>query len=293
MKLHYFADAPNFGDALNPWLWPQLLGHRLDDDASRLFLGIGTILKADLPEAQSYHVLGAGAGYGAPPVLDARWKIYAVRGPRTAAALALPADRAITDGAYLLRTVALPELAPGPAIGFMPHFRAIPHTPWRLLCANLGLRYIDPFTPVPETIAAIRGCDCLITEAMHGAIVADACRVPWIPVVTGSHILDFKWRDWLESIELDCNPVPIANLRRITSHHNDDALLLALARRGANAAALAFQVLPLWRNLRTLLERLRRRITVPLLSRDAVIVNRTDRLRHQLDQLRKDCDSNR
>ncbi len=286
MKLHYFTDAPNFGDALNPWLWPQLLGDALDDDPSTILLGIGTILTDRVPPAAAYHVLGSGAGYHRTPFLDARWHIHAVRGPLTATALGLPAETAATDAAYLLRTVPLPDPRPGPAIGFMPHFRAMPHTPWPRLCERAGLRYIDPLGPVQDCIAAIRGCTCLIAEAMHGAIVADACRVPWLPVVTGGHILDFKWRDWLLSVELEYRPLRIASLRRLTRHRPGDVAPLALARRMANAAALGLQLVPLQRNLTNLRRRLASRTLSPFLSADTVACERTARLVRGLEALR-------
>ena len=290
MKLHYFTDAPNFGDALNPWLWPQLLGSRLDHDATQLFLGIGTILKAGLPAAQAYYVLGAGAGYGEFPTIDDRWKIYAVRGPRTARALGIQAELAATDGAALLRTVPLPAPHPGPALGFMPHFRAMPHVPWRDLCDQLGLRYIDPLAPVPAVLAAIRGCDCLLTEAMHGAIVADTCRVPWVPVATGDHVLDFKWVDWLESLELSVPLRRIAAFARATTHRADDPALLGLARRGLNALTLGYGLLPLSLQLRQLRRQFERRQLQPCLSHESVLQERTDRLQRQLDRLRSDLD---
>lgn len=68
MKLHYFSAAPNFGDALNPWLWPPLVGDRLDADERRLFIGIGSILNPHVPRAAAYHVLGSGCGYGPIPL---------------------------------------------------------------------------------------------------------------------------------------------------------------------------------------------------------------------------------
>ena len=37
-------------------------------------------------------------------------------------------------------------------------------------------------------------------------IVADALRVPWIPLVTSPRILSFKWQDWCQSIELTYQP---------------------------------------------------------------------------------------
>ncbi|MEM8612949.1 MAG: polysaccharide pyruvyl transferase family protein, partial [Cyanobacteria bacterium P01_H01_bin.105] len=43
-------------------------------------------------------------------------------------------------------------------------------------------------------------------EAMHGAIVADALRTAWIPIVTSPRILSFKWRDWCASIGVPYRP---------------------------------------------------------------------------------------
>jgi succinoglycan biosynthesis protein ExoV len=286
MKLHYFTDAPNFGDALNPWLWPRLLGDALDDDSSTLLLGIGTILTDRVPPAETYHVLGAGAGYHNAPRLDARWHVHAVRGPLTAQALGLGPEYAATDAAYLLRTVPLPEPKPGPAIGFMPHFRAMPHTPWRWLCEQAGVHYIDPLWSVDDCIAAVRGCDCLIAEAMHGAIVADVCRVPWLPVTTGGHVLDFKWRDWLLSVELEYHPRRLASLHRVAPHRDTDSAPVALARRALNAAALGLQLVPLRHNLARLRRQLARREITPFLSSDNIVRLRTDQLARGLESLR-------
>jgi succinoglycan biosynthesis protein ExoV len=42
---------------------------------------------------------------------------------------------------------------------------------------------------------------------MHGAIIADYFRTPWIPVKISRKILDFKWHDWCESIDVQYEPV--------------------------------------------------------------------------------------
>jgi succinoglycan biosynthesis protein ExoV len=41
---------------------------------------------------------------------------------------------------------------------------------------------------------------------MHGAILSDTLRVPWVPVVTSSKILDLKWHDWTRSLGLKYEP---------------------------------------------------------------------------------------
>jgi succinoglycan biosynthesis protein ExoV len=266
MKLHYFKEAPNFGDALNPWLWPQLLPGILDEDTSRLFLGIGTILNNRIPRAGAYHVLGSGAGYGPPPDIDGRWHFHAVRGPLTAQALGLAPTAVATDSAYLLRLVALPAPSPGPALGFMPHFRNLRHVPWRRICRLLGLRFLDPLAPVPITLAAIRGCSCVVAEAMHGAIAADALRIPWIPVATSPHILDFKWQDWFCSLGLQAQLRRLGNLARATSHTPGDSKLCSTMRRSLNLTNLIVRLIPLVANLRILVHQIQRCGLQPLLS---------------------------
>ena len=56
---------------------------------------------------------------------------------------------------------------------------------------------------VIPVIDKIRSCRLLITEAMHGAIIADTLRVPWVPLKTNKTINDFKWNDWSKSMEID------------------------------------------------------------------------------------------
>jgi len=56
---------------------------------------------------------------------------------------------------------------------------------------------------VDAILADLRRTSLLITEAMHGAIVADTMRIPWIPVKTHGSILDFKWQDWCASMAME------------------------------------------------------------------------------------------
>lgn len=207
MKLVYYKDAiPNFGDELNPYLWPKILPPGfLDEDESELFLGIGSILWDTFPKDARKYVVGSGyAGYtAAPDVHDGTWEVAFVRGPRTAAQLGLPAYAAICDSAVLLRTIDLPAAAEGIVVGFMPHFESLGRGLWEEVCEAAGIRLIDPRGDVEEIISAIRGTKVLITEAMHGAIVADALRTPWIAVkpISASH--HNKWLDWSDALAID------------------------------------------------------------------------------------------
>jgi hypothetical protein len=65
---------------------------------------------------------------------------------------------------------------------------------------------------VERTLELIRGSRCVISEAMHAAIVADALRVPWVPVHAYDHINEFKWKDWSGSLQMSHAPVRVASL---------------------------------------------------------------------------------
>ncbi|BAU63186.1 succinoglycan biosynthesis ketolase [Stanieria sp. NIES-3757] len=43
MRLIYYKQ-PNFGDALNLWMWQKLIPNIFDDDPSIAFMGLGTLL---------------------------------------------------------------------------------------------------------------------------------------------------------------------------------------------------------------------------------------------------------
>lgn len=211
MILHHWQGAtPNFGDELNTLLWPRLLPGFFDDDAGVRFLGIGSILDARHPPATIKVVAGAGyAGYERKPVLDDTWIIHWVRGRLTAASLRLPESLALGDPAMLLRqALPCPPRQPG-AIGFMPHFESLSRGKWREAAALAGLTLIDPRHPPEAVLAGICRCSLLLSESLHGAIVADALRVPWVALRPLAAIHRAKWQDWTTSLGLSIRPQPL------------------------------------------------------------------------------------
>lgn len=227
MKLFYYQRPdrqPNFGDDLNRWLWPQLRPNIFDEDASTTFIGTGTLLNNKLPErvaeANRLVIFGTGAGYEQPlKQLPPEWDIHCVRGPFSARLLGLPPEKAITDGGLLVAQVFTPspesaglsddEIAPAPATcSFMPHIHSANDAAedWQRICQRANIRYIDPRWSVEKVLGAISSSELLLAEAMHGAIVADALRVPWIPVTTSPRIYTFKWQDWCASMKLPYLP---------------------------------------------------------------------------------------
>jgi succinoglycan biosynthesis protein ExoV len=214
MRFYQHAIAGgNFGDDLNGWLWPRLLGNLLDDRDDELWVGIGTVLHADwIPAAPRKIVCGSGCGYGPLPSIDDRWRFLAVRGLLTAQRLGLPPSAAITDAAALVPRLYRPKPLSARRPAFIPHHANLRIGRWDRACAAAGIDLIDPRDPVEQVLDALAGAEVVIAEAMHGAILADAYRVPWIPVSSGRNVLDFKWQDWCGSLGLTYAPATIPDL---------------------------------------------------------------------------------
>ena len=64
----------------------------------------------------------------------------------------------------------------------MPHIESLDEWDWPATCRKLASRTSSPTADSKETITRISSLDKLVTEAMHGAIVADSLRVPWVAV---------------------------------------------------------------------------------------------------------------
>ncbi len=289
MKLTYFRNTPpNFGDELNAVIWRQLLPDGfLDDDEGELFLGIGSILWNHLPRAPLKHVMGSGfGGYTAPPdVHDGSWNVAWVRGPVTAERLNLDPRLAICDSAILLRATALPPPVTATGTVFMPHFESAARGDWQRACALAGIGYLDPRDDAEALLARIRGARLMITEAMHGAIVADALRVPWIGIVPFFPQHRAKWEDWALSLDLALRPETLPPSNLLESY----MLITGLPGKGRRSRAL-FRAWPAAPVNTALVHRAAARLrrlaetAEPQLSTDAAITRATERSMEALDR---------
>ena len=172
-------------------------------------MGIGTIINDwsivdTLNENRIW--FSSGYGYTKTKLSDKDiGKIYGVRGGITASILGLNSKLICGDGAYLLRDFYKPATVKFYKFSFMPHHNSN-HLGWDRACNLAEINYIDPTKDVHDIISDINCTEVMISEAMHGAIVADALRVPWIAVSSNEHIYSLKWVDFLSSIELNYNP---------------------------------------------------------------------------------------
>lgn len=202
MRLLYFkTKIPNFGDDLNGFLWPHLVPELFEEDNRQGFLGIGTIIGMKFPEIERLHVFSSGVGY-LPIDRNARDReVWCVRGPLSAEQLGLGPEKALTDGAILS-----PRLYPKPANSLgtvvIPHWETLLHNDWESVCRNAGMTLIDPMGEVKDVIPKIASASLVLTESLHGAIIADTYGIPWIAFTTNKSFSVFKWTDWTRSVGL-------------------------------------------------------------------------------------------
>jgi succinoglycan biosynthesis protein ExoV len=214
MKLIYFhSKHGNFGDDLNAWLWPKLFPTILQGDESTGFIGIGSILGRTIGADVDRRII-FGSGIRFPkriPALDASWDVRFVRGPITARSLGLDEHKVISDGAICLGLLPWEKPMPADEVGFIPHYHFIQDYP-SISFLGSGIKTIDPRKSVDEVVAAMRNCKTIVTESLHGAILADLFRIPWVRVSMYSwqsespDISSIKWLDWAFSLNLDSFP---------------------------------------------------------------------------------------
>jgi succinoglycan biosynthesis protein ExoV len=204
------GEQSNFGDELNHILWPRLLPDFFDSDPSSIFLGIGSLLDCRHPRSALKIVAGSGfGGYERPASIDQTWVMHWVRGPLTARMVGLPDKWGIGDPGSLVCCIDGVRNAAGSDIGFMPHFETLGRSDWRRVADLAGMRLIDPTSPVRETLTELMRCRVLIGEALHGVIVADALRIPWIAIQPMAAVHRMKWLDWAGAMGITLRRHPL------------------------------------------------------------------------------------
>lgn len=289
MKIFAFTGKEsNFGDDLNHWMWPQILPGFFDEDDSVRFIGIGSTLYDSHPAASRKVVFGAGyAGYSGLPTLDDSWDVRFVRGHNTAKILGLSENVAVGDAAILLRTLNIPAREKRYDISYMPHFESAMVGSWEAVCHKAGVHLIDPRWPVERILNDVLSSRLLVSEAMHGVIVADALRVPWLAIEPLDPNHRAKWQDWASVLDLDIRFGKLGPSNAIewvmTHFWRKRRIIYAMRKRRAKLAALGGAIPSPFavRALRTMKGRQGQ------LSPDAAIERATERMRVEVERLKE------
>ena len=291
MRLRYF-ESTNFGDALNPFIFNSLLPNFFDNDPSVDFFGIGSILGFNMvTEAKRKVLFSSGFAYGTKPSIDNTYDVFCVRGPLTAKALGIDEKLAIVDGAVLLKFLPSEKIIKEYDYSFMPHWESELKFDWKALCDTLNIQYISPMQDYKTTIKQILKSKVVIAEAMHAAIVADALRVPWIPVKAYQGINDFKWNDWAASLELPYQPIAIPSLfnntafvRELCSKKISPLLPQSVYGIGINAYQV-YQRSSTQPKALQMLEQIKK--GRQYLSKDEILESKANQLREKLEQVKR------
>lgn len=222
MKVFFHkVQSGNVGDDVNAELW-----HRLIPDLDGLatadwLIGIGTILDERINALPGRKVvMGSGVRPNASGRFEGDVRIAAVRGLLSAERLRLDPNVAACDPGFLIGQLWPASIDAQDRIGLIPHVYSEQWSEISNAASDAGLDVISPTLPIAEFLQRLRRCKRVYCESMHGAIFADALRIPWARVRLTSHyfegagVSEFKWQDAFSVVGASHVPINRVTLLR-------------------------------------------------------------------------------
>ena len=200
----------NIGDSLNAPLHWLITGREMTRKTRRQVLGCGTILHG-IKGNRGHEVWGSGWNGRSDLSKRPEPKIHAVRGPMTRAACLIwgwDCPAVYGDPAILLPLlISHPRVTEGPTIGYIPHFKS---ERWTLPgCVTISPRTKD----ILYFIQVLNCCSVIMSESLHGLILADTYGIPsvWVPRESKRKnplppTWEFKYHDYYASIGVEREP---------------------------------------------------------------------------------------
>jgi succinoglycan biosynthesis protein ExoV len=117
----------------------------------------------------------------------------------------LSRDHAITDGAILTPLVnGYPKTATGTGGTLViPHWETLDYPGWAEAAALAGQELLDPRAEPHSVATRIASARLVLTESLHGAVLADTFGIPWLAFATSKNFGVTKWVDWTLSLGRD------------------------------------------------------------------------------------------
>ena len=219
--IHYWQpegdQRVNFGDYIGPYIYERLCqGVTLTDD--EVFISVGTYIQDTVLKSYDNKrkiIWGSGIGYNSR--VDKNkirqyndLEIHLVRGPLTARQLDI--DVHMGDPA-LLMPIFIKRRYQKNKVLYIPHWKTFDVVSNIYELHNLvkadqvlcPLVYPGQFEGLIDEIAS---ASFVLTNSLHGAIIAQAYNVPWAPCRTRrEHRPDStKWQDWLMYLDIQGLP---------------------------------------------------------------------------------------
>jgi pyruvyltransferase len=222
VSLHYFDDEPNFGDLISPVIVDALLDDSVErvSEAEQKLSAVGSVITSLADGTQVW-----GSGVMTKEMPSDKLKFHAVRGPKTRKFLlecGYSEDQVpeiYGDPALLFPEVYTPKVLPWTRDMWVviPHHSCFLLSHRRNFWGNLtpqdfedwemfGYRVIFPNEPWQDVVDAIANAKGVISESLHGLILADAYGVPNVwwkengDEGLAGHTGNFKFEDYFESV---------------------------------------------------------------------------------------------
>lgn len=238
----WHVGRPNFGDDINPAFFGTLLSHKVrlipESDAPH-FLGMGSILE----RATSTSIV-LGSGFLSRPMSGSieAGRVVAVRGALSAEGLGNVPNVLLGDPMVLLPEISsLTHDREGP-IGLVPHISDVA----RARSMDLAdVKIIDPADDPWQVVKQIAGCSRILSQSLHGLIVADALQVPnvWLEPSDSMKGGAFKFEDYFTTIDAPKKPLKFSaesvasagpSLFTVGTYIHDRRVLLEAFRHAAS-----------------------------------------------------------
>jgi len=206
LPLWLHVGRPNFGDDINPTFFSLVSGQcaRFASDRRQPhLLGAGSILERATPTSV---VCGSGLLQSPQRRVTPQSTLVAVRGERSLEAFSPRGDVFLGDPIVLVDAWAT-RGERRHRFGLVPHVRSVSR--WRQRNTR-GLHLIDPGLPPWQVVEEIGACEIVLSQSLHGLIVADALGVPnvWIAPSRDRVGDRFKFDDYFSTLDVAKECVP-------------------------------------------------------------------------------------
>lgn len=200
----------NLGDALNTWLMQKVTGYRCNvrkkDGKGVNYSFIGSMMPTLINDETI--VFGAGVAHPEKPLKAKPYKVCSVRGPITRDYLlrnGVKCPEVYGDPALLLPKYYNPTVEKRYKYGLIPHWQSLSYPCLDKFRDDPDIAIIDfrNYKSIEATLDLLLSCENIISESLHGLIIAEAYCIPnvWAYIQHGQ--MNSKYHDFFLSIGRD------------------------------------------------------------------------------------------